>query len=127
MKYVKLFEQFIKENTAKPNPDSDVVADDITLEDERVITSAEIVGAILNSETEKELEDYFYDKYGQTAFKSGELAEIKQLWNEYQAEIKELEAEEEEEGGAEGEDVDVEAEGDDAEDDGAADDILDDL
>ena len=126
MKYVKLFEQFIKENTAKPNPDSDVVADDITLEDERVITSAEIVGAIINSETEKELEDYFYDKYGQTAFKSGELAEIKQLWNEYQAEIKELEAEEEEEG-AEGDDAGAETEGDNAEEEGAADDILDDL
>jgi len=123
MKYVKLFEQFIKENTAKPNPDSDVVADDITLEDERVISSAEIIGAIINSESEKELEDYFYDKYGQTAFRAGELAGIKQLWNEYQAEVKELEAEEEGEAPAtEGE---PEAEGE--SEDGAADDILDDL
>lgn len=125
MKYVKLFEQFIKENTAKPNPDSDVVADDITLEDERVISSAEIIGAIINSESEKELEDYFYDKYGQTAFRAGELAEIKQLWNEYQAEVKELEAEEEGEEEAPATEGEPEAEGE--AEDGAADDILDDL
>jgi len=122
MKYVKLFEQFIKENTAKPNPDSDVVADDIKLEDERVITSAEIIGAIINSESEKELEDYFYDKYGQTAFRAGELAEIKQLWNEYQAEVKELEAEEEKE-----EEAPAAEGGDEADTEQAADDILADL
>lgn len=107
MKLVKLFEEFIKEDAAKPNPDSDVAADDITLEDGRVISSAEIVGAIVNSETEKELEDFFYDKYGQNAFKAGELAQIKQLWNEYYAEEKEKEAEEEgeEDAGSGGEDT----------------------
>lgn len=102
MKYLKLFEQFIKEDAAKPNQDSNVVADDIELENGKVISSAEIIGAIINSESEKELEEFFYDKYGQNAFKQGELAQIKQLWNEYQAEEKEKEAEEEGEEGSEG-------------------------
>ena len=82
MKYVKLFEQFIKEDTMKPGEESEVTVDDITLEDGKTISSAEIVGAIVNSENEKQLEDYFFDKYGQNAFKQGELAEIKQKWNE---------------------------------------------
>lgn len=103
MKYVKLFEQFIKEEAMKPGKESDIVIDDVTLEDGREISSAEIVGAIINSESEDELEKYFFDKFGENAFKQGELAEIKQLWNEYQAEEKEAEAEaeKEEEGGGE--------------------------
>jgi RNA polymerase-interacting CarD/CdnL/TRCF family regulator len=101
MKYVKLFEQFIKEEAMKPNPDSKVVADDIKLENGEIISSAEIIGAVVNSETEKELEDFFYDKYGENAFKQGELANIKQLWNEYKAEQEEelQDKEKEEEGG----------------------------
>jgi len=78
MKYVKLFEQFIKEDTMKPGEESEVTVDDITLEDGKTIPSAEIVGVIVNSENEKQLEDYFFDKYGQNAFKQSELAEIKQ-------------------------------------------------
>ena len=93
MKYVKLFEQFIKEDTMKPGEESEVTVDDITLEDGKTIPSAEIVGAIVNSENEKQLEDYFFDKYGQNAFKQGELAEIKQKWTEWYAEQKEEEAE----------------------------------
>jgi len=97
MKYVKLFEQFIKEDTMKPGEESEVTVDDITLEDGKTITSAEIVGVIVNSENEKQLEDYFFDKYGQNAFKQGELAEIKQKWNEWYAEQKEEEADAEKE------------------------------
>lgn len=106
MKYVKLFEQFIKEEAMKPNPDSKVITDDIKLENGKIISSAEIVGVIVNSETEKELEDFFYAKYGENAFKQGELANIKQLWNEYKAEqeeesSKEDDKEGEKEGGEE--------------------------
>jgi len=97
MKYVKLFEQFIKEDAMKPNEESEVIVDDIELENGKIISSAEIVGVIINSESESELEDYFYSKYGQDAFKAGELAEINKLWNEYTAEEKEKEAEEEKE------------------------------
>ena len=97
MKYVKLFEQFIKEDTMKPGEESEVTVDDITLEDGKTISSAEIVGAIVNSENEKQLEDYFFDKYGQNASKQGELAEIKQKWNEWYAEQKEEEADAEKE------------------------------
>jgi len=97
MKYVKLFEQFIKEDAMKPNEESEVIVDDIELENGKIISSAEIVGVIINSESESELEDYFYSKYGQNAFKAGELAEINKLWNEYTAEEKEKEAEEEKE------------------------------
>ena len=114
MKYLKLFEQFIKEEAMKPEEDSDVVIDDVTLEDGREISSAEIVGAIVNSESEDELEEYFFDKYGENAFKQGELAEIKQRWNEWYAEKKEEEAEaekEEDKGGKDGEE-------------GSADDVL---
>lgn len=96
MKYVKLFEQFINEKTMKPDPESDVVVDEINLENGKVISSAEIVGAIINSESEDELEEFFFDKYGENAFKQGELAEIKQKWNEWYAEKKEKEAEDEE-------------------------------
>ena len=97
MKYLKLFEQFISEEAMKPNKDSDVVIDDIELENGKIISSAEIVGAIINAESEKELEKFFYDKYGQNAFKQGELAKIKEIWNEYQVEEKEKEAEAEKE------------------------------
>ena len=97
MKYVKLFEQFIKDDAMKPNEESEVIVDDIELENGKIISSAEIVGVIINSESESELEDYFYSKYGQNAFKAGELAEINKLWNEYTAEEKEKEAEEEKE------------------------------
>jgi len=97
MKYVKLFEQFIKEDAMKPNEESEVIVDDIELENGKIISSAEIDGVIINSESESELEDYFYSKYGQNAFKAGELAEINKLWNEYTAEEKEKEAEEEKE------------------------------
>lgn len=97
MKYVKLFEQFIKEDAMKPNEESEVIVDDIELENGKIISSAEIIGVIINSESEAELEDYFYSKYGQNAFKAGELAEINKLWNEYTAEEKEKEAEEEKE------------------------------
>lgn len=97
MKYVKLFEQFIKEDAMKPNEESEVIVDDIKLENGKIISSAEIVGVIINSESEAELEEYFYSKYGQNAFKAGELAEINKLWNEYTAEEKEKEAEEEKE------------------------------
>jgi hypothetical protein len=97
MRYVKLFEQFIKEETMKPGEESEVTIDDITLEDGKTISSAEIVGVIVNSENEKQLEEYFFDKYGQNAFKQGELAEIKQKWNEWYAEQKEEEADAEKE------------------------------
>lgn len=99
MKYVKLFEQFISEEAMKAGKDSDVVIDDITLEDGKTISSAEVVGVMVNSESEDELEQYFFDKYGQNAFKQGELAEIKQKWNEWHAEQKEAEAEAEKEAG----------------------------
>ena len=104
MKHIKLFEDFINEMSMKPDSESDIIIDDITLEDERVISSAEVVGAIINSESEQELEDFFYSKYGQNAFKQGELAEIKKYWNEYQSEAKEKEAEEEKDSEGGGED-----------------------
>lgn len=97
MKYIKLFEQFIKEEAMKPGKDSEIVIDDVSLENGKTISSAEIVGAIVNSETELELEDFFYTKYGQNAFKQGELATIKKYWSEYQTETKEAESEAEKE------------------------------
>jgi len=103
MKYIKLFEQFIKEDAMSPSEESDVVIDDIKLEDGRVISSAEAVGAILNTESEKELEEFFYGKYGENAFKAGEMATLKKFWQEHSTEKKELEAEAEREAEAEAE------------------------
>lgn len=102
MKHIKLFEEFVSENTMSPSKESEVLIDDIKLENGKIISSAEIVGTIINSETEKAIEDLLYDKYGQNAFKAGEMETIKKYWNEFQAEEKEAEAEEETE--AEGED-----------------------
>ena len=101
MKHIKLFEEFIREDAMSPNKESDVVIDDIKLENGKNITAAEIVGAIINTDTEKEIEEFFYGKYGQNAFKAGEMETIKKYWNEYQAEEKEAEAEDE--GGEDGE------------------------
>jgi hypothetical protein len=118
MKYVKLFEQFINEEAMKAGKESDIVVDDVTLEDGKTISSAEIVGVIVNSESEDELEEYFFDKFGENAFKQGELAEIKQKWNEWHAEQKEEEAEaEKEEDGGEEEDPLADLEGDEGSED----------
>ena len=98
-----LFEAKLSENAMSPNDESDVKVDDITLDNGKVIKAAEILGMIVDSETEKEIEDYFYAEYGQGAFKAGELDKIKELYNDYQAEEKEKEAEEEKDAEGDGE------------------------
>jgi hypothetical protein len=119
MKYLRLFEQFVKETS-----DSVLAGDDSSVEIDAVITSKgkkisaqEILGAIVSSDTEKEIEQYFYDKYGEGSFSIEAMSSIKKAFNDYGAEQAEKEKEEEKEeggdaagaeGGEEGESADLE-------------------
>ena len=97
MKYIKLFEQFVKEAT-RVTPESDVDVDDYLMDDaETTIKSTEIVGAIVSSETEKDFKDYFYDTYGNTAFTENDIQNLVKYFNEYKEEKNAEETEKEEE------------------------------
>ena len=99
MKRIKLYEEFIRglnEGAMEVTPDSDVKVDDYTTDAGELIKSAEIVGAIVSSETEKEFQDYFYDQYGIDAFTEGDIAALAKYYNEYDEEITAAETEEEE-------------------------------
>jgi hypothetical protein len=106
MKRVKLYEEFlsekikanpiVNEDAMEVTPESDVKVDDYTTDNGELIKSAEIVGAIVSSETEKEFQDYFYDQYGINAFTEGDLAALVKYYNEYEEEVTAAETEEEE-------------------------------
>lgn len=111
MKYLRLFEQFLNETK-----DSVLAGDESKVEVDSVITikgdkisAQEILGAIISSATEKEIEQYFYDKYGEGSFSIEAMSAIKKAYNDYKAEQaeEEKEKEKEEEGGAEGEESDL--------------------
>jgi hypothetical protein len=101
MKNLKTFEQFVAEENALKAKDSKVYVDNITLDSGDTIKAAEILGAIASSETEKELETYFYQAYGQDAFRTEEMSKLKEYYNKIKEEEnkEEVEKEEEEEGG----------------------------
>lgn len=86
MKIIKTFEEFIAEAEALKAEDSKVYVEDITLEDGTVIKAAEILGVIASSATEKEFEDYFFNTYGQDAFKVEEMSKLKTFFNEMKEE-----------------------------------------
>lgn len=97
MKHVKLFEDFIiQEDAMKVTPESDVEIDGYTTDDGVEIKSAEIVGAVTSSKTEKEFKDYFYDTYGQGAFTTNDIETLCTYFQEYEEEIVAAETEEEE-------------------------------
>lgn len=99
MKRIKLYEEYItslKEGAMQVTPESDVMIDDYTTDDGQEIKSAEIVGAIVSSKTEKEFKDYFYDQYGLSAFTENDLSTLVKYYNEYTEELNAKEAEEEE-------------------------------
>lgn len=108
MKTIKTFEEFVNikvlEAALKAGEDSDLYFDDMTLDSGDDIKSAEILGAITASATEKEFKQYFYDGYGEGAFAEGEIDQLVKMYNDFQAEKAEAEKEEEadsEEGGEE--------------------------
>lgn len=87
----------VNEEAMDVTPESDVKVDDYTTDGGELIKAAEIVGAIVSSETEKEFQDYFYDQYGINAFTENDIANLITSYNEYLEEITAKETEEEEE------------------------------
>ena len=103
MKIYKTFEDFISEDALKAGEDSDLYFDDMTLDSGETIKSAEILGAVTATPTEKEFKQYFYDNYGEGAFAEGEIDQLVKLYNDYQTEQAEAEKEEEKDAGGDGE------------------------
>lgn len=107
MKIIKTFEEFVslslKEGALKAGEESDLYFDDMTLDSGETIKSAEILGVVTATPTEKEFKQYFYDNYGEGAFAEGEIDQLVKLYNDYQAEQAEAEkeAEKDAEGGGE--------------------------
>ena len=101
MKYIKMFEQFINEDAVRAGEDSKIYIDDMKLDTGKTIKGAEILGVVIDAETEKELKSYFYKNYGQSDFTEEEMSTLVKYWNDYRAEIAsdEKEDEEDEEGG----------------------------
>tara|TARA_R110000772_G_scaffold65007_1_gene145144 strand:- start:1489 stop:1833 length:345 start_codon:yes stop_codon:yes gene_type:complete len=97
MKHVKLFEDFIKEEAIKAGPESEVTINDMTTTNGTEISSEEILGIIVSSDAEENAVDKMYDKFGQTSFSEEDMSTFKAMYNEYYAEVKELEKEAEEE------------------------------
>lgn len=116
MKIYNTFESFVKE-ALKAGEESDVYIDDYTLDSGETIKSAEILGAIQASPTEKEFQQYFFDEYGEGSFSSGELDKLTKFFNEVKAEEKEEDADKEKEdakkddggdaGGGDGLDIEI--------------------
>lgn len=105
MKTLKTFEQFVAANEEAINagPESEVVIDDMVTTDGTEISSEEILGIVVSSDNEKQVEDKMYDKFGNTSFSEEDISILKKYWTDYSAENKEaeLEKEKEEEGGDE--------------------------
>ena len=106
MKIFKTFEEFIAEDALKAGEESDIYVEPITLDSGPEIKSAEILGAITASKTEKEFKDYFFKEYGQDAFAEGEMDVLVKYYLDKETEEAEEEKEaekeaEEEEGGEE--------------------------
>lgn len=97
---IKKFNEFVngvEEDAVKAGEDSDVVIDDITLDSGEEIKGAEILGAIIDSETEKEFKDYFYNEYGNGSFTEADIMTLIKFYNEYQEEKNAEKAEKEKE------------------------------
>ena len=104
MKSIKTFEEFssdlknksIEEDAVTAGEESKVIIDDLTLDSGKKIKSTEILGAVINSKTEKEFKDYFYDEYGNGAFTDEDISTLLKSYLEYTEEKNAKETEEEE-------------------------------
>lgn len=105
---LKTFNQFILESSQltsiKAGDDSKVEVSDQKTVDGDIIPAQEILGQILNAETEDEFKAYFYDKYGSTKFDTETMGQMLTAYQDYYKEEAEEEKEEEEaeEGGDDG-------------------------
>ena len=97
----KTFEEFITEDALKAGEESDVYVEPLTLDSGSEIKSAEILGAITASKTEKEFKDYFFQQQGQDAFAEGEMDNLVKYYLDKETEDAEEEKEEEKEAGKE--------------------------
>jgi len=97
----KTFEEFITEDALKAGEESDVYVEPVTLDSGPEIKSAEILGAITASKTEKEFKDYFFQEYGQDAFAEGEIDVLVKYYLDKETEDAEEEKEEEKDAGKE--------------------------
>lgn len=106
MKTLKTFEQFVAANEEAINagPESEVVIDDMVTTDGTEISSEEILGIVVSSDNEKQVEDKMYDKFGNTSFSEEDISILKKYWTEYSTENKEEELEKEKEEGGDEED-----------------------
>ena len=109
MKHLQTFNNYsnLTEDAIEVGDDSDVIVDDILLDSGEKIKSAEIIGVINTSKTEKEFKEYFYKEYGNNAFTEEDMQTLVTYYLEVETEVKAKETEEEEaakkeEGGEEG-------------------------
>ena len=106
----KTFEQYINEQTLssiKAGEDSEVEVSDQKAADGKIISAQEILGQILNADTEDSFKAYFYEKYGSTKFDTETMSQMVKYYNDYYKEHAEKEKEAEKEGGeGEGEEED---------------------
>ena len=100
-KIFKTFEEFVGEDALKAGEDSKIYVQDLTLDSGATIKSAEILGAITASKTEKEFKDYFFNEYGQDAFAEGEMDILVKYYLDKETEDAEEEKEAEKEADAE--------------------------
>jgi len=101
MKIFKTFEEFIAEDALKAGEESSIYVEPLTLDSGPEIKSAEILGAITASKTEKEFKDYFFGEYGQDAFAEGEMDILVKYYLDKETEDAEEEKEAEKEADAE--------------------------
>ena len=108
------FTEFVNEGSVKVGEVNDVVIDDMTTYDGTKISAEEILGMVVANETEDDMIDSAYKKYGQMAFSKEDISNLQKAWNDYNADEKEaeLEAEKEKEGTGE-KSTDATAAGDD--------------
>lgn len=106
MKNLKTFQNYFQlaEAAREVGEESDVIVDDILLDSGQTIKSAEIIGVIKTSKTEKEFKEYFYKEYGNNAFTEEDMQTLVKYYLEVETEetAKETEEEEKEKGKEEG-------------------------
>ena len=100
MKHLQTFNNYssLAEDAIEVGDDSDVIVDDILLDSGEKIKSAEIIGVINTSKTEKEFKEYFYKEYGNNAFTEEDMQTLLKYFLEVETEKTEKETEEETDG-----------------------------
>lgn len=98
MKHLRTFKDYtdLLEGALEVGDDSDVIIDEILLDSGETIKSAEILGAIKSSKTEKEFKKYFYKEYGNNAFTEQDMQTLVKYYLEVETEETAKETEEEE-------------------------------